>query len=51
MFSSACLVPADQNVSNQLIDRFLIADEDGDLLLVNAEQGQGHNMVVPRFQN
>ena len=34
MFSSACLIPADENVSNQLIDRFLIADEDGDLYLL-----------------
>ncbi len=40
MFSSACLIPADENVSNQLIDRFLIADEDGDLYLLMLSKGR-----------
>ena len=40
MFSSTCLIPSDENVSNQLVDRFLIADEDGDLYLLMLSKGR-----------
>jgi len=44
MFSSACLIPSDENVSNQLVDRFLIADEDGDLYLLMLSKGTTSTM-------
>ena len=34
MFSSVSDSFGQENVSNQLVDRFLIADEDGDLYLL-----------------
>ena len=49
MFSSACLIPSDENVSNQLIDRFLIADEDGDLYLLMLSKGTTSDSMVSKL--